>query len=426
MSGEVETGFVPLFNGKDLTGWKTHPSQPGRWKVEDGILIAEGSELCCLYTEQDDFTDVHVRAEARINEQGISGIHVRTPFGPTRPTSRPKYTGGYEAAICSPKGRGAGTQTGGIYADRVVAQVNEPLVPNGKWFTIEEIVLGNEIYVKVNGHQTAHYVDNENLYTKGRIALEVHDPETKVEFRKIEVKRLTPATPAAAAVSRDKPSEAPAAQPRKTPPAVAASPAVKSIDLLHRIRLPQSSIRGDWKHNKQGIELEQSPDEARLRIPYKPQGEYELELNMTPKGKKGVFRFVLCYDNKPFHCNLHGDKESLETHIGIFPGPRRPALVFFSPADVLLDEGRSHKIVVRVTRGHFGLSVDGTNCAGYEPGKASVDFPSDYSDMSLADPEQWPLEAGELGFGSNVPIVVHSVTLTPLEANEDAGPKRSS
>ena len=26
-------GFVPLFNGKDLTGWKTHPKQPGNWRV---------------------------------------------------------------------------------------------------------------------------------------------------------------------------------------------------------------------------------------------------------------------------------------------------------------------------------------------------------------------------------------------------------
>src|SRR5262249_6607228 len=34
--------FVPLFNGKDLTGWKTHPDQPGDWKVENGVLIGRG------------------------------------------------------------------------------------------------------------------------------------------------------------------------------------------------------------------------------------------------------------------------------------------------------------------------------------------------------------------------------------------------
>ncbi len=35
-------GFQLLFNGKDLTGWKTHPKQPGDWRVEDGILVGSG------------------------------------------------------------------------------------------------------------------------------------------------------------------------------------------------------------------------------------------------------------------------------------------------------------------------------------------------------------------------------------------------
>src|SRR5207248_4149940 len=31
-------GFVPLFNGKDLDGWKTHDEQPGDWNAADGAL----------------------------------------------------------------------------------------------------------------------------------------------------------------------------------------------------------------------------------------------------------------------------------------------------------------------------------------------------------------------------------------------------
>ena len=42
--------WVQLFNGKDLAGWKTHPSQPGNWRVEKGILI--GSVAANLYTER--------------------------------------------------------------------------------------------------------------------------------------------------------------------------------------------------------------------------------------------------------------------------------------------------------------------------------------------------------------------------------------
>ena len=33
-----DAGFVSLFNGKDLTGWKTHPKWPGNWRVDNGGL----------------------------------------------------------------------------------------------------------------------------------------------------------------------------------------------------------------------------------------------------------------------------------------------------------------------------------------------------------------------------------------------------
>ncbi|HYH68687.1 MAG TPA: SUMF1/EgtB/PvdO family nonheme iron enzyme, partial [Urbifossiella sp.] len=34
--GSAEPGFVSLFNGRDLTGWKAHPDQPGGWRVDAG------------------------------------------------------------------------------------------------------------------------------------------------------------------------------------------------------------------------------------------------------------------------------------------------------------------------------------------------------------------------------------------------------
>jgi WD40 repeat protein len=38
-----EQGWTQLFNGKDLTGWKTDPRQPDGWKVENGLLIGESN-----------------------------------------------------------------------------------------------------------------------------------------------------------------------------------------------------------------------------------------------------------------------------------------------------------------------------------------------------------------------------------------------
>jgi hypothetical protein len=179
-------GFVSLFNGKDLSGWKTHPSQPNHWKVEQGILIGQGREPSWLFSQQDDFDDVHVRAEVRINENGNGGIVVRSPLAWA---ARGKV-GSYQVEI-NPRGGRTGSGTGAIYRSRegVLSPVTETIASGGQWFTIEVIVKGVEVAVIIEGKQTA-------LYRKARpdvtnhIALEMSDGETKVEFRKIEAKRL--------------------------------------------------------------------------------------------------------------------------------------------------------------------------------------------------------------------------------------------
>ena len=62
-------GFVALFNGKDLAGWRTHPSQPGSWRVENGVLIGSGpranGRVSHLYTERGDYKDFQLRVKAR-------------------------------------------------------------------------------------------------------------------------------------------------------------------------------------------------------------------------------------------------------------------------------------------------------------------------------------------------------------------------
>src|SRR5258707_1112859 len=72
-------GWVQLFNGKDLTGWKTHPDQPGDWKVEGGVLV--GSNIASyLYSDRGDYENFHLRVEVKLNRDGDSGIFFRAPF----------------------------------------------------------------------------------------------------------------------------------------------------------------------------------------------------------------------------------------------------------------------------------------------------------------------------------------------------------
>ena len=70
---EKEEGFVPLFNGKDLTGWEGNKDL---WTVKDGVLIGQSKNLDhneFLATTQT-FTDFILRFEIRlVDGKGNSG-----------------------------------------------------------------------------------------------------------------------------------------------------------------------------------------------------------------------------------------------------------------------------------------------------------------------------------------------------------------
>src|SRR5438477_2477984 len=47
-----EAGFVPMFNGKDLTGWVNVNCAPGTFFVKDGEIITTGKPTGYLRTEK--------------------------------------------------------------------------------------------------------------------------------------------------------------------------------------------------------------------------------------------------------------------------------------------------------------------------------------------------------------------------------------
>lgn len=175
-----EPNWVQLFNGKDLTGWKTHPDQPGNWKVESGNLVGSGAPAP-LFTERGDFKDVHFRVEAMYLGGMDSGQFVRTSFA-----AEPHD--GYEAQI----GQNTATLfrygTGGF----VLHQTNDPIPPN-TWFVQEFIAKGNQLTVKLNGQTIAQNTDDH--YTSGHLALHNFKQQGTVLFRKIEIKELLPQEP---------------------------------------------------------------------------------------------------------------------------------------------------------------------------------------------------------------------------------------
>ncbi len=180
-------GFRPLFNGKDLSGWWVYGGGAGNWKVVNNELVGSGPQSH-LFTVRGSYEDFQLHAEALINAGGNSGLHFRCNFEPGVPA-------GYEAQINSIAGDPNRTGTLLVYKgpgrSRVVSH-NTSRVPPGEWFSYDVLAQGNHLVLRVNGQVTVDYVDPENTFRKGHIALQQFDPNTVVRFRKIEIKELPP------------------------------------------------------------------------------------------------------------------------------------------------------------------------------------------------------------------------------------------
>jgi hypothetical protein len=182
---EADKDWVKLFNGKDLTGWKSHPNSPGKWAVEDGVIVGRGKLTSHLFSERGDYQNFHYRIEAKISDKGNSGQYFRAKFAPGFPP-------GYEAQINS--NFPDNYKTGSLYG---FAQSKEPPPAPDTWFTQEVIADGNHIIIKVNGKTTVDYVDKKNTHTRGHFAIQQHPPaagapDSVIMVRRIEIKELPP------------------------------------------------------------------------------------------------------------------------------------------------------------------------------------------------------------------------------------------
>ncbi|MCA8989480.1 MAG: DUF1080 domain-containing protein, partial [Planctomycetaceae bacterium] len=205
-------GFKPIFNGQDLSGWS---GEEKFWKVVDGVITAESTEQnpcdhnTFLRWSAGDVDDFELKLEFRISgsDSANSGVQFRSQVEPDG------HVVGYQAdidlagnwlgACYDEKGRGllagrghSSTVSGPKEIKRDQVGNAEELfqhVNKGGWNEYHITARGNELTLAVNGHQTAHVVDNdpENRDFSGVLALQLHSgPPMKIEFRNIQLKRL--------------------------------------------------------------------------------------------------------------------------------------------------------------------------------------------------------------------------------------------
>jgi hypothetical protein len=175
-SGSAKDGWISMFDGKTLDGWKAN-GNPDSWKVVDGAITGDGpaSHLFWMARECE---NCEFRAEVKLNHSGNSGMYIRTAFGPGFPK-------GYEAQVenTSPDPQ----KTGSLYG---FFKVTEQLIQDDTWWTQDVIATGNHIVIKINDKVITDYVDQKNTYTKGYLALQQHNLGSVVQFRKLTMRPL--------------------------------------------------------------------------------------------------------------------------------------------------------------------------------------------------------------------------------------------
>jgi hypothetical protein len=179
----TETGWVALFNGKDLEGWEAYDRQGKQsevgtnWAVKDGIILGTG-DVSHLFSPRGDYKNFRYRAEVKISDEGNSGMYIRTAKGPGFPK-------GYEVQVNST--HRDPVRTGSLYN---MVLIKRQLVPPDTWFTQEIEARGNHITVAVNGQTLYEFVDANNTYTQGFFAFQQHNQGSEIRIRKVEVQEL--------------------------------------------------------------------------------------------------------------------------------------------------------------------------------------------------------------------------------------------
>ena len=117
-----------------------------------------------------DYQDFHLQVEGRINDKGFSRVFVRAAFEPAK---IPFKILGYEAMINQrPVGAKTGTLTAASPGNTIVIEAKNSAAKAGEWFTMNIVVKGERVTIKVNDAEVADFVDTQRKYAKtGHIVL---------------------------------------------------------------------------------------------------------------------------------------------------------------------------------------------------------------------------------------------------------------
>ncbi len=182
-SSPVSDGWIKIFDGKTLKGWKVGENA-STFTVADGAIVVFGNRAHLFYdgpVKDHNFKNFEFKAKVMTMPGANSGMYIHTKY---QETGWPEL--GYEIQVNN--SHTDWRRTGSVYA---IQDVKEPPAKDNEWFTQHIIVEGKKITVKVNDKVINEYTEGENgRLSSGTVALQGHDPKSKVLYKDIMVKPL--------------------------------------------------------------------------------------------------------------------------------------------------------------------------------------------------------------------------------------------
>ncbi len=187
-----EDGFISLFNGKDLTGWKANES-PESFRVEDGKIVVNGKRSHLFYVgdvKDHVFKNFEFKAEVLIKPNSNSGIYFHTEW-----QDKDWPAKGFECQVCA-AGYKDPRKTGSLYAIKDLA---ESPVKEDEWFEYHILVKGKKVEIRLAGKSVNEWTQPDDftakqfkgrILDKGTFALQGHDPGSTVWYKNLRVKPL--------------------------------------------------------------------------------------------------------------------------------------------------------------------------------------------------------------------------------------------
>lgn len=176
-------GWLTLFDGQSLKDWKASEN-PSTFSVKDGMIVVFGDRAHLFYDgpfKDHNFKNFEFKVKVMTTPGSNSGIFIHTNYQETGWPSK-----GYEIQVNQT--HTDWRKTGSVYA---VQDVKEVFVKDNEWYTEHIIVQGKRIIVKVNDKVINDYTEGENgRLSSGTIALQGHDPKSKVFYKDIMLKVL--------------------------------------------------------------------------------------------------------------------------------------------------------------------------------------------------------------------------------------------